>query len=84
VHFVYLLADGKWDSLPHVILTGDTDWDSGILDLDLDNSETWFNAISDLPLDKPPSVFDEVGIYTKRVVYRAIKSKIVGIPPSAL
>ena len=31
----------EWDALPHVILTGDADWDPGVLDLDLDENETW-------------------------------------------
>jgi len=59
--------DEEWDTrLPHVILTGDADWDPGMLDPNLDDHETWFNAISDLLPDKPPSAFDEVGDYTKR------------------
>ncbi len=68
---LHLFTNEKWDSLPHVILTGDADWDLGILDLDLDDNETWFDAISDLPLDKPPSAFNEVGDYTKRVVVQS-------------
>ena len=40
----------------------------GIQVLDLDENETWFDAISDLPHDKPPSAFDEFGDYNKRVV----------------
>ena len=27
-------TDEEWDSLPHVILTGDANWDPGVLDLD--------------------------------------------------
>ena len=61
-------TDEEWETLPHVILTGDADWDPGVLDHDLDGNETWYDAVSDLPLDKPPSIFDEVGDYTKRVI----------------
>jgi len=57
--------------LPHIILTGDTDWDPSILDLDLDEQEAWFDAITDLPPDKPPSAFDEFGDYNKRVVMQS-------------
>ncbi len=41
--------------------------DFGVWDLDLDNNETWFDAISNLPLDQLHSAFDEVGDYMKRV-----------------
>jgi len=34
----------------------------------LDEQETWFDAITDLPQDKSPSVFDEFGDYNKRVM----------------
>jgi len=55
---LYPFTDEEWDSM---ILTSDTDWDPGILDPDLDNNETWIDAKSDLPLDKPLSVMNEVG-----------------------
>jgi len=62
-----LLTDEEWDSLLHVVLTGDADWDPSVLDLDLDENETWFDVISDLPHDKLPSAFDEFGDYNKSV-----------------
>ncbi len=52
-----LLTDEEWDSLPHVILTGEADLDPGVLDLGLDDNETWLYAISDLPLDKRQAPF---------------------------
>ena len=64
-------TDEEWDSLPHVILTSDADWDPSMLDLDLDEPEAWFDAITDLPPDKPPSAFDEFGDYNKRVVMQS-------------
>jgi len=42
-----------------------------MLGQDLDDNEVWFDAISDLPPDKPPSAFDEVGDYTKWVVVQS-------------
>jgi len=38
-----------------------------MLHQDLDNNKAWFDAISDLPTKKPPTAFDEIGDYTKRV-----------------
>ncbi len=61
-------TDEEWDSLLHVILTGDTDWDPSMLDVDLDEQETWFDAITNLPQDKSHSAFDEFGYYNKRIV----------------
>jgi len=61
-------TDAEWDSLPHVILTGDTDWDPSMLDIDLDEQEDWYDAITDLPPEKPPSAFHEFGDYNKRIV----------------
>jgi len=42
-----------------------------VLNLDLDEQEAWFDAITDLPPDKPPSAFDEFGDYNKRVVMQS-------------
>jgi len=68
---LYLFTDEEWDTLPNVILTGEADWDPGVLDLDLDDNETWFDAISDLPFYKPLSAFDDIGDYTKIVVVQS-------------
>jgi len=57
--------------LPHVILTGDADWDPGVLDLDLNKNETWFDAKFDLPQENPPTAFDEYGDYNNRVVVQS-------------
>jgi len=42
-----------------------------MLNLDLDEQEAWFDAITDLPPDKPPVAFDEFGNYNKRVVVQS-------------
>jgi len=60
--------DAEWDSLLHIILTGNTYWDPSILDVDLDDEEAWFDAMTDLPPSKSPSAFDKFGDYNKRVV----------------
>jgi len=64
-------SDEEWDNLPHVILTSDMDWDPGILDQDLEDNEAWFDAIADLPPNKPPSAFDEIGDYNKCIIIQS-------------
>jgi len=61
-------TDDEWDTLPHVILTSDVDWDPTVLDHDLDDDEEWYDAISDLQSDPTTNLFDEFGNYRKRVV----------------
>ena len=56
-------SDQEWDSLPHVILTADTDWDPSILDSEQEDNEEWFNAMEDLPRLTPDPLFDEYGDY---------------------
>ena len=51
-------TDQEWDELPHVTMTLDALWDPSILDLDLDDDETWFDAIAD-PI--PDDTFDLTG-----------------------
>jgi len=59
------------DILPHVILTDNAEWGPGVLDQNLYDNETWFDAISDLSSDSPPAAFDEGGDYTKRIVVQS-------------
>ena len=50
-----------------MILTSEVEWDPSILDLDIDDDQEWFDAISDDP-DCPSSrLFDEYGDYIKRI-----------------
>jgi len=42
-----------------------------VLDVDLDEQEAWYDAITDLPPEKLPSTFDEFGDYNKRVVIQS-------------
>jgi hypothetical protein len=52
-----------WETLPHVIWTGDTDWDPSVLDHTLDDDKHWFDAISDLATEPFTALFDEFGDY---------------------
>jgi hypothetical protein len=56
-------TDAKWETLPHVIWTGDIDWDPSVLDLTLDDDQNWFDAISDLKVQPFTSLFDKFGDY---------------------
>jgi hypothetical protein len=38
-------TDKEWDSLPHVILTGDGDWNPSVLDHSLTDNEQWYDAV---------------------------------------
>jgi hypothetical protein len=40
-------TDVEYESLPHVILTGDVDWDPRVLDFDIDDNDDWYDAILD-------------------------------------
>jgi len=56
-------TDQEWDTLPHVTLTSDNDWDPSILDNEMEDEEEWFNAMQDLPVLSPDPFFDEFGDY---------------------
>jgi hypothetical protein len=44
-----LCTNQEWEMLPHVILTGDGNWNPSVLDHDLIDGEQWFDAVSDFP-----------------------------------
>ena len=44
-------TDTEWDSLPHVVMTSNMDWDPSIFDNNLDDDDEWFDAVSDLQND---------------------------------
>ena len=54
-------TDTEWDSLPHVILTADTDWDPSVIDHEMEDGEEWFDAMQDLPDIEPDPNFDDFG-----------------------
>ena len=56
--------DAEFESLPHVILTSDVDWDPRVMDFDVANNEAWYEEILD---DRDHSaLFDEFGNYMGR------------------
>lgn len=61
-------TDKEWDTLPHVFLTGEQEWDPAVLDHDLTSDEQWADAVSDLEADPTTNLFDEFGNYRHRVI----------------
>jgi hypothetical protein len=43
----YLSLHHEWDTLPHIILTSEIDWDPTTLDRELDSDNKWFDALTD-------------------------------------
>jgi hypothetical protein len=62
-------TDQEWEMLPHVILTGDGDWNPSVLDHDLIDDEQWFYAVSDVPDALDGSPFDAKGNYRNLHVF---------------
>ena len=65
-------TDKEWDTLPHVVLTSDKDWDPSVLDHTLDDNEDWYNAVSDLQIDPATNLFDEFGNYHNCTVVQEV------------
>jgi hypothetical protein len=66
-------TDAEWDTLPHVIWTGDSNWDPTVLDHHLDDDAHWFDAISNLKARPFTNLFDECGNYRNRVLVQHTK-----------
>jgi hypothetical protein len=62
-------TDKKWDSPPHVILTGDGNWNPSVLDHSLTDDEHWYDAVSDFPDAMDGSLFAAEGIYRNLHVF---------------
>ena len=62
-------TEDDWDSLPHVLLTREEDWNPSVLDNDLSDDLTWYDAQPDAPLLFP--LFDEHGELRDRIIAQA-------------
>jgi hypothetical protein len=58
-----LYTNQESDLLPHVILTGDGNWNPSVLDHSLTDYEQWYNAVSDFPDAMDGIPFDAEGNY---------------------
>ena len=56
-------TDKEWETLPHVTLTADVDWDPTILDCETEYIEEWHNEMQDTPTLSPDPFFDDFGDY---------------------
>jgi hypothetical protein len=62
-------SDAEFDTLPHVVLTSDVNWDPSIIDNEIDLATDWYDTVQDLPND--PYVepcFNSIGDYRHRHV----------------
>ena len=59
-------TDHEFQTLPHVILTSEQDWDPKILDNVISDQDDWYNVIQDWDNGLIKTPFDEFGNYRKR------------------
>ena len=60
-------TDQEWDTLPHVFLTSERNWDPSVLDHTITDDEQWYDAVTELEADPNTNLFDELGNYRHRV-----------------
>ena len=58
-------TDKEWEELPHVVLTGEGNWDPTILDNVISDRDDWVNNIKDLDSGLINTPFDEFGNYRR-------------------
>ena len=51
----------EWDTLPHVILTSDVDWDPSVLDYQHTDKDDWYEAVQELESNPHADLFNEFG-----------------------
>ena len=62
-------TDDEWDTLPHIVLTSDDEWDPSVLDHVYDVSSTeWSNTLASHEANPQLNLFDEYGNYIHRTV----------------
>ena len=61
-------TDIERETLPHVFMTSDLDWDPSVLDHKLTDDEQWHDALTGLEANPHLNLFDEFGDYRKRVI----------------
>ena len=66
-------TDEEWDTLPHVFLTGELEWNPSVLDHTITDDEQWYDALDSLESDPNANLFDEYGNYRRRVIVQNIE-----------
>jgi hypothetical protein len=67
-----LYTDVEYESLPHVILTSNVDWNPRLLDFDIDNEDDWYDASLDNM--NHSELFDAFRNYTGRMTELEVSS----------
>jgi hypothetical protein len=62
-------TDQEWETLPHVLLTDDTNWDPAHMDHEQGDDSAWYEQQDYPPLLNPD--FDLCGDYGHRIVYKS-------------
>jgi hypothetical protein len=70
---MHLYTHEEWETLPHVILTADINWDPSVLDHMMEDDEHWYAAICNLEQSPYTSMFDEEGNYLGCVIIQHAK-----------
>jgi len=69
---MYPPSDHELDSLPHVVLTSNADWDHTIADNEIDSNNVWYNALDTEPPQGTSAYgntkFDQLGYYRQQVL----------------
>ncbi len=60
-------TDTEWESLPHIILTSELEWDPSVLDHAHNQDDHWYDAVSELDAKPHANLFNEFGEYKHRV-----------------
>ena len=65
-------TDHEWDSLPHITMTSDSEWDPTVIDHCFnDDDEIWFDTTSNLSNPLSNNLFDDQGNYLHRTIFYA-------------
>jgi hypothetical protein len=67
-------TDQEWDSLPHVFLTDEANWDPSVLDHQYNSVEEWLDPTYTVDTDPAANQFDDVSKYWRRVVIQKSKN----------
>ena len=62
-------TDHEFDTLPHVLMTNDLDWDPSVLDHNPFHDEAWYSTVGHIAPDPLSPLYDSQGDYRLRVVH---------------
>jgi hypothetical protein len=71
---IWPYTDQEWDSLPHVFLTDEANWDPSVLDHQYNSFKEWLDPTHTVDTDPAANQFDDVSKYWRRVVIQKSKN----------